>query len=68
MPLPTYDALMLPLLRSLADGSEQVVRAFRDRPATEFDLTDAERAEVLPVFGSRVGWAKVYLEEAHGGA
>lgn len=69
MPVPTYEAFMLPLLRQLADGAEHQVRDVRERLATEFKLTPADRAERLPsgkqsYFDNRVGWAKTYLEKA----
>jgi restriction system protein len=69
MPVPSYDAFMLPLLTALADGSEQHVRDLRDRLAHEFKLNEADRQELLPsgkqpVFDGRVGWAKTYLEKA----
>lgn len=69
MPVPTYEAFMLPLLRQIADGAEHQVRDVRERLATEFKLTPADRAERLPsgkqsYFDNRVGWAKTYLEKA----
>jgi restriction system protein len=69
MPIPTYDILMLPLLRALADGRIHQLREFYDRLADDFSLTPEQRAEYLPsgqqrVFQNRVGWARTYLKKA----
>lgn len=69
MGVPTYEELMLPLLKLLADGQEHTLRDLRDRIAQDLKLTDAELRELLPsgkapVFNSRVGWAKTYLGKA----
>jgi restriction system protein len=69
MPVPDYQAFMLPLLQAVADGAEHNVRDVRDRLAAEFKLTTSDRTEMLPsgkqsVFDNRVGWAKTYIEKA----
>ncbi len=69
MPIPDYQTLMLPLLRLTEDGAEHPFREAVECLATEFQLTDDERTELLPsgashVFGSRVGWARSYLKQA----
>ncbi|ABC83310.1 Restriction endonuclease [Anaeromyxobacter dehalogenans 2CP-C] len=69
MPVPSYDAFMLPPLQALAEGDEHNARDLRDQLDRTFDLTDADRHELLPsgkqpVFDGRVGWAKTYLEKA----
>ncbi len=69
MPIPDYQALMLPLLRFAADGHEHKFREAIEALSVEFALTDDERAELLPsgsqpVFDNRVGWAKTYLKQA----
>jgi len=69
MPVPDYETLMLPLLRALADGVEHPVGALRNTIASELNLTDQDRAELLPsgkqsVFDNRMGWAKTYLDKA----
>jgi restriction system protein len=69
MPVPDYEAVMLPLLRAVADGAEHHVRDVRERIAGEFKLAPADRAEMLPsgkqsVFDNRVGWAKTYMDKA----
>jgi len=69
MPIPDYQTLMLPLLRFAADGNEYTTREAVDALATEFQLTPAERKELLAsgqqaIFNNRVGWAKAYLKKA----
>ena len=66
MPIPDYQTLVLPLLRLTRDGAEHPFRDVVDALATDFQLSDEERSELLPsgtahVFGSRVGWARSYL-------
>lgn len=69
MPIPDYQTIMFPLLRLASDGREYVFRDAVDVLADEFQLSDGERAELLPsgtapVFTSRVGWARTYLKQA----
>lgn len=69
MPIPDYETIMLPLLRSVADGGEYSMRDLIDTLATEFGLTDEERNRLLPsgqqpLFDNRVGWARTYLLKA----
>lgn len=69
MPIPDYQTAMLPLLRLTADGSEHKFRDTIERLAQEFNITDAERSEMLPsgtapLFDNRVGWARTYLKQA----
>jgi len=69
MPIPDYQTVMLPLLRIAADGREHTVAEVADVIARQFNLTEAERAELLPSGGSlklfsRVGWARTYLAKA----
>jgi restriction system protein len=69
MTIPGYQAIMLPLLQELADGTEHSVRDLVDRLGDEFGLTPEERRELLPsgqqpVFYNRVGWARTYLKKA----
>jgi len=68
MPIPSYQTVMLPLLTLAGDGAEHQFHQAVDTLAEQFDLTDAERSELLPsgtdVFGSRVGWARTYLKQA----
>ena len=69
MPIPDYQTLMLPVLRLAGDGMEHRFRDAVESLASEFNLTDAERSELLPsgiqaVFDNRVGWARSYLKQA----
>lgn len=69
MSIPSYQTLMLPLLRLVAErGSLNRADAIQ-LLANEFKLTDAERRELLPsgkisVIQSRAGWARTYLVKA----
>ncbi len=69
MAIPDYQTLMLPLLRLASNGGEHRFRDAVEQLATEFRITDAERAELLPsgtapLFDNRVGWARTYLKQA----
>jgi len=69
MPIPDYQTVMLPLLKSLKDGQEHPMREIIEKLAQEFNLTDEERKALLPsgqqfIFDNRVGWARTYLKKA----
>ena len=69
MPIPDYQTLMLPLLRFAGDGNDYTTREAVEVLATEFQLTPAERSELLTsgqqaIFNNRVGWANSYLKKA----
>jgi len=40
MPVPGYEAFMLPLLRAVRDGAEHRVQDVREQLAAEFRLTE----------------------------
>ena len=68
MAIPDYQTLMLPVLRSAAQG-EVAIRDVIGKLADDYQLTDDERAELLPsgrqlTFYNRVHWAKTYLTQA----
>ncbi len=71
MSIPDYETLMLPLLNFAAKES-QAELSTRDAAlalADQFQLSDEERAALLPsggtlVFPSRVSWACTYLKKA----
>jgi restriction system protein len=68
MTIPDYQTLMLPALRMAAKG-EISIRDCVEVLAKEFQLSDEERAELLPsgkqtTFSNRVHWAKTYLVHA----
>lgn len=67
--IPDYQSLMLPLLRLVSDRQEHKYRDLIEKLATEFQITDEERKELLAsgnqaIFDNRVGWAKTYLKKA----
>nr|WP_228282031.1 restriction endonuclease [Rubrobacter marinus] len=60
---------MLPLLQFVSDGKEHDLREIVEVLAARFDLSKAERPELLPsgrypTFDSRVGWASTYMKKA----
>lgn len=69
MTIPTYEALMLPILRNLASSGEQKIADLRTALASQLHLTYEDLAAMLPsgktpTFNSRVHWAKTYLQKA----
>jgi restriction system protein len=68
MPIPDYQALMLPVLRHATEG-ERRVGDVQDQIADEFGLSQAEREQFLPsgkqgYLHNRIHWAKFYLTKA----
>jgi restriction system protein len=69
MTIPSYEALMLPMLKLLSNGSQRSMSELRNSLAEQLGITASELAEMLPsgqqtVFHSRVGWARTYLKKA----
>lgn len=69
MSIPTYQEIMRPLLNALADNKEHSLTELNVGLVKYFDLTDAEKLQLLPsgkqgVFANRVGWAKTDLQKA----
>jgi hypothetical protein len=69
MAIPDYQTCMLHLLRLASDGAEHTLKNAVPALADIFQLTDAERIELLPsgqqpVFHNRVAWANTYLKKA----
>jgi restriction system protein len=69
MPIPAYQSIMLPLLRTASDGETHQFRATVEALAQHFALTESERRELLPsgkqpTFDNRVGWARTYMTKA----
>jgi restriction system protein len=69
MPIPDYQAIMLPLLHFVADEKEHSLREVIESLADHFRLTDEERKELLPsgrqpTFDNRLGWARTYMKKA----
>ncbi len=68
MSIPTYDILMLPVLRHCAE-KVWLMRDLVTRIGDDLGLTDEERTQQTPSGGttiltSRVHWAKTYLKQA----
>ena len=68
MAIPDYQSVMLPLLSLAGDGAEHRMRDAVATLADQFNLSDAEKKELLPsgnvVFENRVYWARTYLKKA----
>lgn len=69
MAIPTYDTLMLPILKNAADGQEHHLHAINQLMIEQFNLTEEEQQELLPskkqtVILNRTGWAITYLVKA----
>ena len=69
MPIPDYETLMLPLLKTLSNGQIYTFGLIVEKLAEEFSLTESEIEELLPsgrypVFRNRVGWARTYMIKA----
>ncbi len=69
MPVPDYQSLMLPLLKTGADGNEHSVHEVIEILTQQFGLSESARDELLPSgtqrkFDNRVSWARTYLQKA----
>lgn len=69
VPIPDFQTLMRPVLAHLADGEVRRSREVKEAMANHYDLTAAERAEMIPsgrarLMDNRVGWALTYLAQA----
>ena len=69
MPIPDYQAAMLPLLKELADGQDHALGDVLESLAVRFELNPEERRQLLPsgkqpLFNNRIGWARTYLRKA----
>ena len=67
--LPTYDELMLPLLKFASDQKEHSIEEVLDHFSKVFMLTEEEKNTLLPsgqetVIRNRAGWARTYLKKA----
>jgi len=66
--IPDFQTLMRPVLEA-AHGGERQIADVVDEMADRFELSDAERAELLPSgrqtrIANRVHWARSYLKQA----
>lgn len=69
MGIPDYQSLMRPVLVALSDGVTRSTRETKEAVIASLDLTEQEKAEVLPsgnqlTVDNRVGWAISYLVAA----
>ena len=69
MAIPNYQTCLLPFLQLLEDGKEHTMREMEEALAMHFDLSQDDRAKLLPsgqqgVFRNRIGWARTYLKKA----
>jgi restriction system protein len=69
VPIPSFQTIMLPMLKFAADGREHDNREALDALAEQFGLTPEERAQPLPsgkqsLFDNRAQWARSYLKHA----
>ena len=69
MAIPTFEEIMLPLLKLLSDQNIYSISEIRESLEVYFKLTDEEKNRILPsgtqtYFSNRVHWAKTYLLKA----
>lgn len=69
MAIPDYQTVMLPLLKTLADGREHSMPEIVPIICRHFKLTEAENKQLLPsgkmtVIRNRLGWARTYMKKA----
>lgn len=69
MAIPTYEQIMLPLLRCLEDGKIYSNKECVSILAHKLNVTEQELRELLPsgkkfIFYDRVNWAKTYMKKA----
>ncbi len=69
MPIPSFQDMMLPMLRFLSDGKEHDRNQIADFIADHFKLDVQDREEILPSgnqtrLDNRVGWCRTHLKNA----
>jgi restriction system protein len=69
MTIPDYQSLMLPILRTVAQGKEARTGSLKEQMADEFHLSDDERDKLVPsgqktMIADRTHWAITYLYQA----
>jgi restriction system protein len=69
MAIPDFQTIMLPLLRFCEDGKEHSNQEALDALASQFQLSDSERKQLLPsgqqrLFDNRVAWARAHMKMA----
>jgi restriction system protein len=69
MPVPDFQAFMLPMLKLAGEGNEHTANEAIEKLADSFGLSEAERDELLPSgkqrkLDNRVSWTRTYLQKA----
>lgn len=69
MPVPDFQSLMLPILKTLSENEETSSSEIRNRVMTSEGLTKSDTEEMLPsgkqsVFTNRVAWALSHMRRA----
>ena len=69
MPIPSYEACMLPLMRIAEDAKEHRFKDSVEAISDQFKLTTDERQQLLPsgaafLINNRISWARTYLTKA----
>jgi len=69
MPIPDFQAIMLPLLELAGDGQTHYIHDAVEVLARRFSLSEEQKTKLLPsgqqpIFYNRVGWARTYLKKA----
>ena len=69
MAVPKFFEFFDGFLRAVQDGELHTAKEVRERIAASMNITDADRAEMLPsgkqsTFDNRVAWARTYLDKA----
>jgi restriction system protein len=67
--IPSYQKIMLPLLKYMHDQNEHSIRDSIEHLSNVFQLSSDEREEMFPsgnsvIFNNRVQWARAYLVKA----
>jgi restriction system protein len=67
--IPDFQSIMLPVLKIVEDRQEHNQNEVKEMLASQYQLTEAERNEMLPSgkqarFSNRVAWAIVYSRKA----
>jgi restriction system protein len=69
MPIPDFQALLLPVLKLAGDDAEHTIASTVEYVAGQLQLADADREAVYPsgsglIFKDRISWARSYLKMA----
>ena len=69
MPVPDFQSLFIPVLRSMADGNDHSLAELRAHIAIDLKLPPADLSLKLPsggqtVFANRTAWSATYLNKA----